>query len=559
MPEPVALDSRPAGGAGTLLWALVALAWVGAFMPDPWVIATLPGMFGMLRVMERCQRFRNLVGLIALFGALGIGFGYRWLAPTVEQFSGGRVGTVGSWALAALFGVVGTIHIIVFAVVYRALLRGNRRPHPLVTVALFVACESLPIRLFPWMAGHGAVNAPPLLQSASWGGVPAVSFVLLALIVPVHEMWASLGADRARARVKAATFTFVVGAALFGWGHVRWEMLREQDERATERVVVGIVQPDIGAGEKRGAERGYEDKKAATIAAYKAGSQAALDKGAELIVWPETAITDPIRLLEPKFDAANTRNTLSRYGWGFLDELGTHATFLVGAYEQKALPPGAARSAGARDVARQLQDNDQRYNVAALRPMGPSGPAWSVYRKTYLIPFGETMPLGLPQSMLPQGFLMRPAPTPSEALVWNGRRVVPFLCYEGILPEHVRETAGAEVPDLLVSLTNDSWFGDTWEPHQHLNFTRFRAVEHAAPLVRATNTGISAFVTASGDVVETLGVGKEGVLVRPVPMVDRGRTLYARYGYRMPWALGAFVLLALLVGPFLPGGNRRTD
>ena len=88
---------------------------------------------------------------------------------------------------------------------------------------------------------------------------------------------------------------------------------------------------------------------------------------------------------------------------------------------------------------------------------------------------------------------------------------------------------------------------------------RFRAVEHAAPLVRATNTGISAFVTASGDVVETLGVGKEGVLVRPVPMVDRGRTLYARYGYRMPWALGAFVLLALLVGPFLPGGNRRTD
>ena len=188
MPEPVALDSRPAGGAGTLLWALVALAWVGAFMPDPWVIATLPGMFGMLRVMERCQRFRNLVGLIALFGALGIGFGYRWLAPTVEQFSGGRVGTVGSWALAALFGVVGTIHIIVFAVVYRALLRGNRRPHPLVTVALFVACESLPIRLFPWMAGHGAVNAPPLLQSASWGGVPAVSFVLLALIVPVHEM-----------------------------------------------------------------------------------------------------------------------------------------------------------------------------------------------------------------------------------------------------------------------------------------------------------------------------------------------------------------------------------
>ncbi|MGE0193825.1 MAG: apolipoprotein N-acyltransferase [Planctomycetota bacterium] len=559
MVQPAALGTRPAAGVGTLLWALLALAWVAAFMPDPWVLATVPGVFGMLRVMERCQRFRNLVGLIALFGALGIGYGYRWLAPTVEQFSGGRVGTAGSWALAALFGVVGTVHLLVFAVVYRALLRQPKRPHPLVTVALFVACESLPIRLFPWMAGHGAVNAPPLLQSASWGGVPGVSFVLLALIVPVHEMWASLGADAARARVKAATFTFVVGAALFGYGHVRWEQLREQDERATERVVVGIVQPDIGAGDKRGAERGQRDKHAATIEAYKRGSQVAIDQGAELVVWPETAITDPIRILEPKFDAKVTRGSLGRYGWDFLEDLGQHATFLVGAYEQKVVAPGAVPSTGARDVARHLQANDQRYNVAALRPKGEAGPAWGVYRKTYLIPFGETMPLGLPESMLPQGFLMRPSPTPSEALVWQGRRVVPFLCYEGILPDHVLDTAGTEVPDLLVSLTNDSWFGDTWEPHQHLNFTRFRAVEHAAPLVRATNTGISAFVTASGDVVESLGVGKEGTLVRPVPLVDRGRTLFVRYGHRLPWALGAFVLLALLVGPFLPGGPRRED
>ena len=87
----------------------------------------------------------------------------------------------------------------------------------------------------------------------------------------------------------------------------------------------------------------------------------------------------------------------------------------------------------------------------------------------------------------------------------------------------------------------------------HLNFTRFRSVEHRVPMVRSTNTGISAFVSATGDVEARLGVGAEGVLVREVPLVEREPTVYVRYGYRFPvllWiiALGG-VLLALLRPP----------
>ena len=216
----------------------------------------------------------------------------------------------------------------------------------------------------------------------------------------------------------------------------------------------------------------------------------------------------------------------------------------MGAYERMPVRGQMPTPGGSRD---------HRHNVAVLRPKGASKDAWPVYRKRYLIPFGEAMPLGLPDSMLPQKFRMVAGKGALEPLRWNTHRIVPFLCYEGILPGHVRETVGDEAPQLLVSLTNDSWFGDTWEPHQHLNFTRFRAIEHACSMVRATNTGISAFVTPSGRVVDTLGVGKEGVLVADVPLAKGERTLYARWGHYLPWLLGLFAALAWVraftVGP----------
>ena len=135
----------------------------------------------------------------------------------------------------------------------------------------------------------------------------------------------------------------------------------------------------------------------------------------------------------------------------------------------------------------------------------------------------------------------------STLLTYKGLTFAPFLCYEGILPDHVREVCAGKRPDVLISLTNDSWFGDSWEPYQHLNFTRFRAVEHRSPLVRATNTGISAFVSITGDVAsdDRLGLFQEGVLVKDVPILKRGPTIYVRFGHWFPTLAGIIVLLGL--------------
>ncbi len=556
---PPADGPAPGGGrylAGNLLIAAVMFLWVGAFAPQPNVLATIPGVVGWLFLVERCRTTKAAMGWTFLFGAITIGYGYRWLAPTTQDF--GNLPVVASWVLTGIFGALGILHGWVFLWVHRGMLARGRRPHPLLTVLLFVACEHLPMRLFPWKVGHGAVDVPPLVQAAEWGGVSAVSFVLLCLIVPVHEWirWA-LGRSGPAARPQAALATFAIGCALFAFGQMRYEAVKAEEASTDNATVrVAIVQPNVGHDDKRAAEQQRGSRRQRSIDAYRRGSAKAASEGAELIVWPETAITDSIPIMMPKYDPHRTNGYLNRMGYGFLAEHGAkgHA-FLVGAYERKL---GKRPSVTG-------QPFDERWNVAALRGPGGLDATWDVYRKVYLIPFGEHIPPPLdsvldPKQYLPQKFTMKPGTIEGEDAQHSGvldyestgagrtLKLVPFICYEGILPGFIRSVAGDARPDLLVSLTNDSWFGDTWEPYQHLNFTRFRAVEHRAPLVRATNTGISAFVSMTGDVADEnmIPLDTEGVLTRDVALVDRERTIYARFGHAFPWLALVLTLLGLI-------------
>lgn len=524
---------------GDVACALVASLWVLAFAPRAEVLAVAPGVVGMLALLERARTTRRAVLYVLLFGALAIGFGYRWLADTVRVFGeldvrvGGAAGFV-SWLVLAAYGMWSTVHLVVFAVLYRRMLGADRRPHPLATAALFVACEVLPVRFLAWQAGYGAVESAPLRQLAEWGGVPLVSFALLCFAVPLHEglRWVVARDDGPRPRAGASLVALAVGLVLFGAGWVRLAVVSDEDRAATETVRVGLVQANVGSTAKRAAERG--DRGAEGRAAYERGTRAAVAAGAELIVWPETALVEGARV----WDATQRRLLpkavvdahLARLGYGFLAELGADRTLLLGGYADEE-----------RDGA------PVRFNVALLRE--PGGTSWGVYRKVKLMPFGERIPgqdaMPALRGLLPQSVPMSAGERDQPPLRWRARdlTVCAFVCYESIVPSLVASLAGDRRPDLLVNLTNDSWYGDTWEPHQHLAFSRFRAVEHRAPMLRATNTGISAIVSSTGEVTERLGWGREGVVVGDVPRVRRARTLYASTASMQPWGWWAAAIL----------------
>jgi apolipoprotein N-acyltransferase len=104
-----------------------------------------------------------------------------------------------------------------------------------------------------------------------------------------------------------------------------------------------------------------------------------------------------------------------------------------------------------------------------------------------------------------------------------------LICFESIFPELARAMTenGAT---LLVNLTNDAWYGMSSAPFQHFSMAVFRAVENRRPVVRAANTGISAFILPNGKIVAQSGLFTEALLTKEIDLPDSGLTLYTRYG-----------------------------
>jgi apolipoprotein N-acyltransferase len=111
------------------------------------------------------------------------------------------------------------------------------------------------------------------------------------------------------------------------------------------------------------------------------------------------------------------------------------------------------------------------------------------------------------------------------------------ICYEDAFGDEVRQALPQA--SYLVNLSNDAWFGDSLAPYQHLQIARMRALETGQPLLRATNSGISALIGPRGQLQAATRDFVEVVLTGPVqPMA--GTTPFVR------WGNGAAVLLMLL-------------
>jgi apolipoprotein N-acyltransferase len=172
------------------------------------------------------------------------------------------------------------------------------------------------------------------------------------------------------------------------------------------------------------------------------------------------------------------------------------------------------------------------------------GDVIGTYDKTYLLAFGEYLPFGETFPILydwsPNSGRFSPG-TSLDPVPFERFRLSVLICYEDILPRFTRDAVRHARPHLLVNMTNDAWFGDTHEPHIHLALGALRAVEHRRWLVRATNTGVSAFVDPVGRVTRKGPTWRMARLRGEVGMVQT-TTVYERIGDLIGWlalALGA--------------------
>lgn len=353
---------------------------------------------------------------------------------------------------------------------------------------------------FPWgtIAYSQYLNLR-VIQIVELTGVHGVSLLILAVNAALAGCLL-LTWRRALAGVAAAA-ALVTAALIFGG--VR---LNEPPRPASARVT--IMQPSIEQPLKWEPRHTQE-----TLAIYFALTRQAAAERTQLIVWPETAAP-----------------TILRQDPGLVAALTTVATelkvpLLIGSIDVAGNPPRF------------------RNTAFLLTEQGIVGR----YDKIHLVPFGEFVPLS---GVI--GFVRGWAEFISE--LEPGTRTVVFqgppapygvmICYEGIFPDLVRNFVrdGAR---LMVNMTNDGWFGRTSGPEQHLSMYPFRAIEHRVSVVRAANTGVSAFIAPSGQIIRRLKLFQRGLLTETVPL-RVGKTLFTRLGDwpgLLALALSAAVLL----------------
>jgi apolipoprotein N-acyltransferase len=337
---------------------------------------------------------------------------------------------------------------------------------------------------FPWgTLGYSQYLRLRVIQIAEVSGVHGVSFVILA----VNAAVAGAVVLRRRAALAGLGAAGVLLAATLAFGTAR---LAEPAAPGAGRV--SIVQPAIEQPLKWEPRHTLE-----TLGIYFALLRRVAEEQPSLVVWPETAAPTILRrdpALVERFRAAAA-------------ELG--APMLLGSVDAAGNPPRFRNTA---------------FLVTDRGIVGR-------YDKIHLVPFGEFVPLsGVLGFVRGWAEFIGELEAGSRAVVFNGPPA-PFgvvICYEGIFPDLFREFVrdGAQ---LMVNMTNDAWFGRTSGPEQHLTMYPFRAVEHRVAIVRAANTGVSAFIAPSGMIVRRLHLFERGVLTESVPARTR-TTVFTRLG-----------------------------
>lgn len=368
---------------------------------------------------------------------------------------------------------------------------------PLTFAPLWILGEWLKTWLFtgfPWLFVGYAFVTHGLDQYAPLLGVFGVSFVAVLLGAALVEIL--------RGKWFWAVPVIILGLGAWGSSRLTW-VTPKPAAPLTVSLIQGNIPQDL---------KWLVEYQAETLRIYATLSQT--EWGRDLVVWPEASIPMFQNEIQP-----------------FLDVVSNHA-----------------RSRGSAWVTGIPYWDDRTQPVAYYNAIMARGAESSgLYFKQRLVPFGEYIPLagalsllpGVSQTLTASGFSQGAAGQPP--LMIKGHRLATAICYEIAYPNLTRRNA--QSADFLVTISNDAWFTGTYGPWQHLQMAQMRAKENGRWIIRATNTGVTAFIDQQGRLQKQLPMDKRRVLRGNLPAYQ-GQTPYSRWG-DVPVLLLSLLLLAV--------------
>jgi apolipoprotein N-acyltransferase len=442
-----------------------------------------------------------------LFGSVFFFGSCHWLTYSIIHFGG-----FSPW-LAYPMLVPGALVLGIFPGTFSALLaQAIKRwgPAALFLTPLFWApleWARLSVTGQLWNAiGYSQAFHPSLIHTARWGGVYAVGF----LIALVNAALAYVALKRTRGAVSisvVAILLFCIAPMAITAGGI-WK------DGTTEAVVIAI-QPNVPMDLiKSTAEmeqlrlRHFEMSEAALRTLQD-------EKVPRLIIWPES----------PMNFTYGTDSQFRERLTQFAKE--HHASILLNSQE--------------------VAPNDGIYNSAVL--INEQGSLVAQYDKIRLLPFGEYVPLPqwLPGAGLIRGIVGDFTPGANYRLMPVGNvRAGVFICIESAYPSIARQFTN-EGADVLINISNDGYLGPTAVIHQHLANAVFRAVENDRPLLRVTNTGITAFITPRGQVKDETRAFQQEVRTWTITRAGSPPSFYAKHGDLFAAGCAILSVMALIL------------
>lgn len=353
----------------------------------------------------------------------------------------------------------------------------------------------------PWgRLSLGQIDATVFVRSSSLFGSYFVTFIIICVNFYIAMAIVSSDARRIAAIVAIGAFSLnlAIGSAV--------TLLYDSDG---ESVTVAAIQGNVPSSEK------WDDgKRGQTVEIYRELTNQAAAEGAQLVVWPETAL--PYNLFAD--------SELKRFVSELAEDNGI--TIIVSAFT------------------RDEKTGNRQNSMIEVRPDGTFGE--NVYSKQRLVPFGEFVPMrSIVTALFPPladiGMLEDDLTAGNESMVFDtehgavGCGVCFDSIYESVIYDSVRN--GAQI---IAISTNDSWFKDSAALNMHNSQSRLRAIENGRFVVRSANTGISSVIDPLGNVCEYLGPLERGYVIADVTLNDEV-TLYSVIGNTFIYVCAVFV------------------